>query len=108
MDRIDFFIDSRQRDPRLCPEVARPGGNVYGYAMNDYLGGLPMSKIDRIETVPLLFDSPDVSRSAVSKGVKLPKPGRHIGHEKKGERLSRGNYVGLAGGGVRFRPDKMK
>jgi hypothetical protein len=106
MDRIDFFVDARPSDPRHCPEATRKDAQAYGYALNAYLGGLARSKIDQIDRVPLLFDSPDLGRSAVSKGVKLPAPGRHIGHEKKGERMSKGNYVGLAGGGVKFRADK--
>jgi hypothetical protein len=105
MDRIDFFLDNKDKGRLTCPEVGPPRGPRYGYAMNGELSGKVQAKVEGLDRKPLLFDSPDLTRSAVSQGVTLPKPGRHIGQRSKGQSLKRGNYEGLAGGGVRFLPD---
>lgn len=105
MDRIDFFLDNKDKGRLTCPEVGPSGSGQYGYAMNGELSGKVQPKVEGLDRKPLLFDSPDLSRSAVSRGLALPNPGRHIGQSRQGRPLSRGNYVGLAGGGVRFVPD---
>lgn len=107
MDRIDAYWDKKGgtgADRLRCPEVAPQGG--YGYAMNGDLGGRVRAKIDGLDAAPLIFDSPDMSKSAVSKGLVLPSSGRHIGQTKKGQTLTRGNLIGLGGGGVRFMSDR--
>jgi hypothetical protein len=106
LDRIDFFLDENQEPAQVrCPEVGKPGQSVFGYAMNAELSAKERSQVQDFDIKPLLFDSPDLAWSAVSQGLILPSPGRHIGNERKGQKMTRGNYVGLGGGGVRFRAD---
>jgi hypothetical protein len=104
VDRIEFFLDPKESVH--CPEAGKPPAKSYGYAMNGELGGKVQAKVFDLELCPLIFDSPDLTKSAVSKGLVLPAPGRHIGHEKKGQPVARGSYVGMADGRVKFVPDK--
>jgi prepilin-type processing-associated H-X9-DG protein len=86
--------ESIERCPTFAFDEKAPK-NLYGYAMNQAMSGAKPPP--NIATVPLIFDSVNLARSASGTLDSLPNPGRHKGM----------NVIGFADGHVkRFDPNK--
>jgi prepilin-type processing-associated H-X9-DG protein len=86
---MDFLLPyTRSESIFHCPSVPRKG---YGYAYNSALTGRKASKIQNPAYIPLVFDSVEKQRSAVTTTRTLPHAPRHEGR----------NNLAFADGSVR-------
>jgi hypothetical protein len=106
IDRAAFFLDDPTRNH--CPAVSKGSDARYGYAFNEALSGKVLAQTENLESKPLLYDSSKLEKSAYDRFSSLPEPGRHRARPRRGELIQRGNFVGYAGGSVKFVTDKSR
>ncbi len=105
MDRTFFYVDKERY--LHCPAVSAPGEPSYGYAMNLKVEGAALSKIPDPDSMPMVYDSTNMARSAADALSTLPRPGRHITRPRGGSPSRRGDFVGYAAGNARILLDDM-
>ena len=60
-----------------CPTISSVNNAQYGYAYNDKIAGVSLSKIKNPAIGSLIYDSSNLQKSAHDAFTSLPVPGRH-------------------------------
>jgi hypothetical protein len=106
MDGTFFYITEERY--LHCPEVSKPGENIFGYSLNAAVAGKVRGKIETPEQIPMIFDSNLLFRSASGTISSMPNPGRHRTKPSRGSPSKPGNYVGYGDGSARIVLDTSK
>jgi len=62
-----------------CPEASTGQADRFGYSFNPVLGGKKRKEIPDPKTMPMIYDSTDLTMNAHAGPENIPKPGRHTG-----------------------------
>lgn len=87
MDQIEPFhkYKSLEHCPALITHEGRKlGQQVYGYAFHSRLHLADALKVEKPESMPLIYDSINLAKNASDRYISLPVPGRHKGRNMVG------------------------
>lgn len=96
LDGIERYVHVDRRT--YCPTARAQSAGATGYAFNKDMSGKNLLKLEKLDQLPLIFDSTLQGRNATSGPETLPSPGRH---RKDGKQ---GNNIAYVDAGARFVP----